>query len=116
MLKLSHDGDRVVNPVDVSDDRIKALEQEGANLEFMTGAYGCSTEKIDYLTSILNGSNGVLGSKLTGAGLGGCVVAIVEKEKSDAVLQKLKTEYYDRFGFEFGAKIYLPMSGSCVIY
>ena len=82
----------------------------------MTGAYGCSTEKIDYLTEVLNSSEGVLGSKLTGAGLGGCVVAIVEKDRANAVLEKLKTDYYDRFSFEFGAKIYLPMSGSCVIY
>lgn len=116
LLKLSHDGDRVVNSVVVSDERIKKLEKEGANLEFVTGAYGCSTEKIDYLSDLLNSSSGVLGSKLTGAGLGGCVVAIVEKEKASAVLQKLKTDYYDRFDFEFGAKIYLPMSGSCVIY
>ena len=106
----------MVNSVVVSDERIKKLEKEGANLEFVTGAYGCSTEKIDYLSDLLNSSSGVLGSKLTGAGLGGCVVAIVEKEKASAVLQKLKTDYYDRFDFEFGAKIYLPMSGSCVIY
>ncbi len=116
LMKLSHDGDRVVNPVDVSDKRIKTLMESGVNLEYLTGAYGCSTKEIDYLSQLLNTSEGVLGSKLTGAGLGGCVVAIVKKDCADAVINRLNKEYYDKYGFEYGAKIYTPMSGSAVIY
>jgi N-acetylgalactosamine kinase len=116
LMKLSHDGDRVVNPVDVSDSKIIELKNNKANLELLTGAYGCSTDKIDYLSELLNSSNGVLGSKLTGAGLGGCVVAIVKKDVANDVISKLNSEYYDKFGFEHGAKVYSPMSGSAVIF
>ena len=116
LMKLSHDGDRVVNPTDVSDARINALIKEGANLEYLTGAYGCSTKEIDYLSELLNTSSGVLGSKLTGAGLGGCVVAIVKKDFANDVIDRLNKEYYDKYGFDYGAKVYTPMSGSTVIY
>lgn len=116
LIKLSHDGDRVVNPVSVSNEKINSLIENGCDLAFETGAYGCSTKEIDYLTEVINAQEGVLGSKLTGAGLGGCVVAIVKKESANAVISAINKDYYDKFGFEYGAKVYVPSSGAKVIY
>ena len=59
-------------------------------------------------------TDGVLGSQMLGAGLGGTVAALVEKDKADSVLQKLKNEYYDKHGFPMMADVYLPSGGSGV--
>ncbi|MBR6737877.1 MAG: NTP transferase domain-containing protein [Clostridia bacterium] len=116
LIKLSHDGDRVVSPVSVSNETISALIESGADIAYQTGAYGCSTKEIDYLSDLINAQQGVLGSKLTGAGLGGCVVAIVKKENAKNVIDVINKEYYDKFGFSYSAKIYLPACGSKVIW
>jgi galactokinase len=38
---------------------------------------------------------GALGARLTGAGLGGCVVALCSRERVDKVLKRLKSRFYD---------------------
>ena len=96
--------------------KINNLIKNGCDIAYETGAYGCSTKEIDYLTSVINSQEGVLGSKLTGAGLGGCVVAIVKKENAQAVINAINKDYYDKLGFSYGAKIYVPACGSKVIY
>jgi len=57
---------------------------------------GVSNEKIDFIVKIAN-KNGAYGSKLTGAGLGGCVISLAD----DATLQKvsriLKEEGFKNF-------------------
>ena len=58
--------------------------------------------------------SGVLGSQMLGAGLGGCIAVLVEKNKADGVLQKLRDNYYDKHDFPLLADVYLPESGSSV--
>lgn len=77
MMKESHDGDRLGR-----------------------GEYECSTRKIDALCDRLNSMPGVLGSQLVGAGLGGCVIALVERSVVESLLQGLRSEGYNAFACE----------------
>jgi len=42
---------------------------------------------------------GVYGSRLTGAGFGGCTVSLVEENAVGALREKLREAYLNRFGF-----------------
>ena len=64
----------------------------------------------------MNATEGVLGSELSGAGLGGCVLILVEKDKTDAVMDRLNRDFYDRLGLPHAAFVCRPSNGSCVFY
>ena len=55
--------------------------------------YNCSCAELDTLTSIAKKA-GALGSRLTGAGWGGCAVSLVKEENLENFLSVLQTEYY----------------------
>lgn len=55
--------------------------------------YECSCPEIDELCKLAR-SAGAYGSRLTGAGWGGCSVHLVPKDKVEAVKQKWEKEYY----------------------
>ena len=80
------------------------------------GAYACSTPGIDGLCDLLDAAPGVYGAEMVGAGLGGCVVALVEKANAEAVLALLGREYYARNGLPPSAFVCVPSAGSCVLY
>lgn len=54
--------------------------------------YDCSSEQLDELTQLARKS-GALGSRLTGAGWGGCCVSLVKKEHLKDFIDKV----YDYF-------------------
>ncbi|MBO5926492.1 MAG: NTP transferase domain-containing protein [Clostridia bacterium] len=115
IMKISHDGDRLTG-LKVTDKYLDELIKTNKDIAFVSGVYACSTEKIDYLCDLLNSTEGVLGSQLVGAGLGGCVVAIVEKEKANAIIDNLNKNYYDKFEYNRSANVYLSSNGSKVAY
>ena len=115
MMKISHDGDRI-GQVDLSDEVLDRLAAENADIALQSGAYGCSTKQIDYLCDTLNGTPGVLGSEIVGAGLGGCVIALVEKEKAEGVIKVINEKYYDKYGYPHAANIFSSASGSSVMF
>ncbi|MCK1991055.1 galactokinase [Peribacillus muralis] len=43
---------------------------------------------------------GALGARMTGAGFGGCAIAIVESEKTDSFIQAVSTRYLEKIGYE----------------
>ncbi len=98
LWQVSHDGDRVAQHdadfnttpfvADVSDARLDALAQAtrgddkdaalAARLHRQPGAYGCSTPGIDRIVDLAMRQPGVKGAQMAGAGLGGCVMILVE--------------------------------------
>ena len=86
LMKASHDGDRLGK-----------------------GEYECSTKCIDALCDRLNATPGVLGSQLVGAGLGGCVIALVSNRCADSLAAGLVADGYHAF-------ICKPSEGSRVEY
>lgn len=115
LMKISHNGDRV-GMERISDTRLDLLIENNADIALQYGRYDCSTEQIDYLCDLLNAIDGVLGSEIVGAGLGGCVIALVEKEKAEHIIKEINKQYYDKYGYEYGAHVYTASHGSSVLF
>lgn len=108
LMKISHDGDRVSG-------RRTARAHTG-KLEDECGAYGCSTMRIDALCDLMNSTEGVMGSEISGAGLGGCVLILAERQKAAKIMDTLNLKFYDRLGLPRAAFICNPSEGSKVFY
>jgi len=55
--------------------------------------YECSCDELDALVAVAKEA-GALGARLTGAGWGGCIVALVPKGKEDDVIAAMDAKYY----------------------
>ena len=115
MMKISHNGDRL-GVESVSDGHLELLIANNTPFETECGSYKCSTPEIDYLCDLLNGIDGVLGSEIVGAGLGGCVIALIEKAKANNIIDTVNRDYYDKYGFSHAANVYSASSGSSVLF
>lgn len=115
MMKISHNGDRL-DVESISDAHLEQLIANNTPFETECGSYACSTPEIDYLCDVLNATDGVLGSEIVGAGLGGCVIALIEKAKADRIIDVVNRDYYDKYGFTHAANVYSASSGSLVIF
>ena len=60
--------------------------------------YEVSVPELDHLVALLEGEPGCLGARLTGAGFGGCVVALVEPACIDALGPRVADGFEARFG------------------
>ncbi|MDA1064112.1 MAG: galactokinase, partial [Proteobacteria bacterium] len=56
-----------------------------------------SCPQLDLLVELVNSTEGALGSRMTGAGFGGCTVSIVHHEAIPTLAEKL-ADYTARFG------------------
>lgn len=128
MMQISHNGDRLFKdgkPYDhcVSDSFLKKLisnlkkgiSVEDSRLVNQSGGYACSVREVDEIIDMVDRCPGVLGSQISGAGLGGSVVILVKTEFADSVIQTLNERYYRPKSFNLGAKIYSPSTGSGVL-
>ncbi len=57
-----------------------------------------SCPELDLLVELASGFKGTLGSRMTGAGFGGCTVSLVEAGLVEDFKTEVKTEYYRRTG------------------
>jgi galactokinase len=135
LMKISHDGDRVSRPgsdgqyqpteTDCGDERIGQLiadlQSENprrvlrAQLFMQPGAYACSTPEIDRMVDIATGVPGVAGAQIAGAGLGGCIMALVRRESVPALRRALATGYYRPRGLEPAAIPCVAVEGAGLV-
>jgi len=79
-------------------ERAGALVREGhASLR---DDYEVSVPELDALCEIADATAGCFGSRLTGAGFGGCTIHLVEPGRADAVAEALRSGFAARFGRE----------------
>ncbi|MCJ7688377.1 MAG: galactokinase, partial [Clostridiaceae bacterium] len=45
-------------------------------------------------------TDGCIGARMTGAGFGGCAIAIVKKDKIDSFISKVNEKYIKKIGYE----------------
>lgn len=69
-----------------------------ASHDSLRDLYAVSCKELDTLVSEARSSDGVLGARMTGAGFGGCAVAIVNKSSVDAVMDKVGRAYEAAIG------------------
>jgi galactokinase len=130
LMNISHDGDRVTRlvdgtrvPIDNSypDERIDALIRdiesgdpqriERARLWRQGGGYNVSLPELDTLVDIALATPGVAGAKLVGAGMGGCIVAIVKSEHAPQLIENMAEQYYRPRNLPPSAEAITPVGG-----
>ena len=133
LMRISHDGDRICRwspereefDARATDGRIDdlirraglseaPLQEEQAALWQQPGAYGCSTPEIDLMVDTALGCEGVLGAQLAGAGLGGCIMILVQEDAVDEVRDALRQNYYTPHQIEPKTFVCNPSIGSRV--
>ena len=62
--------------------------------------YEVSCEEIDVLVDLAWETEGVIGSRITGGGFGGCTVSIVKNDAVDHFIDKLGKAYKEKTGHE----------------
>ena len=67
--------------------------------------YEVSCKELDLLTDIARSITGVIGSRMTGAGFGGCTVSIVHKDALETFQTRVRKEYHEEIGID--PEIYL---------
>ena len=115
IMKISHNGDRAPDRI-ITYEYLKDNSDRKTPVYTLPGSYGCSMPEIDEICDILNGAEGVAGSSIMGAGLGGSVVALCKSEYAADTLKLIKKEYFDKYNKEFSAFETKPSMGSLVLY
>lgn len=62
--------------------------------------YEVSCEEIDILVDLAQAMPGVIGSRITGGGFGGCTVSIVKNDTVDAFIREIGKTYQEKVGHE----------------
>jgi galactokinase len=80
--------------------------------------YAVSCEELDLLVDLagqIGVRGGVYGSRMTGAGFGGCTVSLVRSDMIDAIAQQLFTGYIAKTGIRPTMFVSRPAEGACVV-
>ena len=68
--------------------------------ESLKNYFEVSCKELDVIVDLSRNIRGVLGARMTGAGFGGCAIALVEKDQCDAYIEKLGRAYNDKTGLK----------------
>ncbi|MEE2754765.1 MAG: galactokinase family protein [Candidatus Latescibacterota bacterium] len=124
LKQLSHDGDRQfqfsagsATSVDnkISDSEIEALIADSLPLVGQSGGYDCSCTELDELTDIARSVEGCLGAGLTGGGLGGCVLALVEEDAVGSLVEAINAGYYRPHDLPDSSLVCANSEGACIV-
>ena len=66
----------------------------------MRDDYEATGKELDTVFDIAVGIDGVIGSRMTGGGFGGCNISIVKKDKVDEFMEIVKEKYIKAIGYE----------------
>jgi len=77
--------------------------------ESLRSQYECSTPQLDWFVEQMRGCEGISGARLTGAGWGGCAIAVGSPEALRAVKDKTAATYEKKFGLK--PRIWVTFAG-----
>jgi len=95
-------------------DGLGALLREG--MRSLREDFEVSIPELDALCEIADAAPGVYGSRLTGAGFGGCTLHLVAPEAADALGKTLETAFARRFGHRPRIFAIDPADGARVVF
>jgi len=78
----------------------------------MSEDYAASCPELDLLVRLLQESPGVLGARVTGAGWGGCAVALIEAGADAGLLERIGPRYRAQTGKELRLFACRPSAGA----
>jgi galactokinase len=68
--------------------------------ESLKDDYEVSCDELDTMVYAMREQKGVIGSRMTGAGFGGCTVSLVKKDRVDAAISRVSEIYEDKIGYK----------------
>jgi galactokinase len=83
--------------------------------ESLRDDYGVSCPELDALVEISRGINGVFGARMTGGGFGGCIVALVHKDKTEHYIAAINAEYPRQCNKQPTIFVTVPSAGAHVV-
>ena len=84
----------------------------GASHRSMKEDFEITCSEIDALVEIANGINGVIGSRMTGGGFGGCTVSLIETSRTAEILEAITRQYQSATGIAPSAFVTQPAQGA----
>ena len=122
LMRASHDGDRRFRHdrhgarqrhlVRLDNAGLQHLAAGGADLETCSGRYACSTAAIDQLVDAAAEVEGVVGAQLAGAGLGGCLMILVQAQAVETLSRHLGARFYEPHQLPQELHICSPVAGA----
>ncbi|UCG89471.1 MAG: galactokinase [Gemmatimonadota bacterium] len=77
--------------------------------------YEVSSPELDAMTEAARGSAGCFGARMTGAGFGGCAVALVGSDRVDAFTAEVAAQYASRTGRPAQCHVCTPSAGADLV-
>ncbi|MCR5626544.1 MAG: galactokinase [Lachnospiraceae bacterium] len=74
--------------------------------------YEVSCPELDYLASLAWETEGVIGSRMTGGGFGGCTVSIIKNDAIDGYKKKVSEKYKEKYGLDAEFYVIDPGEGA----
>lgn len=95
-----YENDRAVKAVEAlkSSDFMMFGELMSASHKSLDQLYEVSCKELNTLVNAFM-KYGAIGSRMTGAGFGGCTVSLVETSIVDSVIERVRQEYYEKIGY-----------------
>jgi N-acetylgalactosamine kinase len=119
LMNSSHDGDRVsretscntwrrVSARSAAEPLAEWSRKPGrrADMAELSGEFGCSLPELDRIVDIARRQPGVEGAQLAGAGLGGCIMVLVQKPRTAGLIKTLGEQ-------GTRAEVFRPIAGAC---
>lgn len=97
-----YENQRTINAVEAlkANDIEKFGKLMNASHESLRFDYEVSCEEIDVLVDLAQAMPGVVGSRITGGGFGGCTVSIVKNDTLDVFVEEIGKAYLEKVGHE----------------
>jgi galactokinase len=78
--------------------------------------YEVTTDELDLLVDTALSVKGVLGSRMTGGGFGGCTITLLERQSIEPFQEKLRRAYHEAFAASPRFFVPVPSAGAREIY
>jgi galactokinase len=120
LRRASHVVNEIGRPVRLAEAlRVGKLDLAGQLMndshESLRDLYEVSCRELDLITDIARGDEACFGARMTGAGFGGCAVALVSSEQAPEFVCRIENEYRAAEGVDGAFSVCIPSAGAAVL-